>query len=201
MKRIFALVLLVFTILPSFSQNILMIGDSHTRGSILPLTIKENITKKNSFNYDGKNGYTLKKYTDRCLNSNWIKKNDIIIVEFGTNESYLSYNETTHKKALSQFYKKAKLFNPKIKIIFISPIPNRIKIKGVVVPNKNVDKASITIRNFVRNNTNCYFVNAPLLEQKYYQKDNVHLTVKGYQKLGNIVSKDINFLINEIFIK
>lgn len=201
MKRIFALILLVFTILPSFSQNILMIGDSHTRGNILPLTIKENIAKKSFFRYDGKNGYTLKKYTDKCLNSNLIKKNDIIIVEFGTNESYLSYNETVHKKALFQFTKKVKSFNPKIKIIFISPIPNRIKVKGIVIPNKNVGKASITIRNFVRNNTNCYFVNAPLLERKYYQKDNVHLTVKGYQKLGSIVSKDINFLVNKIIIK
>lgn len=201
MKRIFILILFAFTILSSFSQNILMIGDSHTRGNTLSLTIKENITKKSSFIYDGRNGYTLKKYTDKCLNSNMVKKNDIIIVEFGTNESYLSYNETTHKKALSRFYKKVKSFNPKVKIIFISPIPNRIKVKGIFVPNKNVNKASITIKNFVKNNTDCYFVNAPLLEQKFYQKDNVHLTVKGYQKLGNIVSKDINFLFNKIIIK
>lgn len=201
MKRIFTLLLLAFTILSSFSQNILMIGDSHTRGDILPLAIKENITKKNSFIYDGKNGYTLKKYIDRCLNREWIKKNDILIVEFGTNESYCSYNETSHKKALSRFYKKVKSFNPKIKIIFISPIPNRIKVKNIFVPNKNVDKASVTIKLFARNNTNCYFINAPLLERKYYQKDNVHLTVKGYQKLGSIVSKDINFLVNKIIIK
>lgn len=199
MKRLFINLLLLFVIGTAYSQNILMMGDSHTRGKTFPLAIKRNLSNYKHFNYDGQNGFTLKKYTSNCLNRKVIANNNIFIVAFGTNESYKYYDEISHRETLYWFYRKIKTFNPSAKIIFIAPIPNRVKVEdNRLIVNNRTKIASTVISHFSKNHIDCYFVETPLLDTCYYQRDNVHLTNQGYRKLGNKVGTEINAILRKI---
>lgn len=195
----FVNLLLLFVIGTVYSQNILMVGDSHTRGKTFPLEIKKNLTKYSHFNYDGQNGFTLKKYTNDCLSSNSIRNNDIFIVAFGTNESYKYYDEISHRDALCRFYHKVKTFNNSAKIIFVAPIPNRVKTEdNRLIVNNRTKIASVVISQFSKNHKDCYSIEVPLLDARYYRKDNVHLTNQGYRRLGNKVGSKINAILQKI---
>lgn len=193
MKQIiFIIVVVLFNIANGFSHNIVMIGDSHVRGNIYPLSVKKILGKQYTFTYNGKNGYTLARYFSQNKDKICRTYPDIIIVCFGTNESYtLSYNADKHYRQLSSFYSNIHKRLPKTKIIFIGPFGNKIRKGNKYINNYNVKRANEVIRRFSSLHSNCYFIQPCSIKECYYQRDKVHLTVKGYQILGHDIGQKI----------
>lgn len=193
MKQIILIfVVALFNIVNGYSQNIVMIGDSHVRGNIYPLSVKKNLGKQYSFTYDGKNGYTLARYFSQNKNKIYRINPDIVIVCFGTNESYsTSYNANKHYRQISSFYSEIHQRLPKAKIIFIGLFGNKLRKGNKYINNYNVKRANEVIRRFSSLHSDCYFIQPCSIKECYYQRDQVHLTVKGYQILGHYIGQKV----------
>lgn len=208
MNKILTKVLFCFmaamTWMPALSQNIYMIGDSHVGSKLYPKKIEEVIAKKYpdiKFGYTWKNGLRFSTYSTTSDIVRAVKnfKPDILIVNLGTNEAYTDrFSATKLQKGIEAFYTAVKAKFPDIKIVFITPYTNKLKLKDSVKVNETNRAAADEIVKFVKSHPeDTYVVDVnKIVGTKYIDspkliRDGVHLTVEGYKDLGQIVGQSM----------
>ena len=187
----------------AMAQRIYMMGDSHVGSKIYPRKIEEVIQSKYpdiQFSYWYKNGLRFSNFKTNSEYYNRIDafKPDILILNMGTNEAYTNrYSSSRFEQNLEGFYAGLIKKLPEVKVVFITPYTNKLKVEGGYEINNNNRKVSDEILEFVKTHPNTYavdingevgtkFVNSPKLI-----RDNVHLTADGYNILGEQVGKSL----------
>ena len=195
---------------PLLAQNIFIIGDSHVAGKIYPQEIKKIIEEAKPeahVSFWGKNGagfYTFNK--NAAYMENIFKATpDILVVHLGTNGSYQdSIDPDKTYEDIETFYNNIMEKLPDCKIVFVSPFYNKIRggqgkrSSSAWKMNENAGAFSDILSDFVKENSNTFLVDNNIDADTLFidspdliRQDNVHLTVKGYQVLGDLVADEL----------
>ena len=185
------------------AQNIYMMGDSHVGSKVYPNKVEEMIRSKYpdiKFTYWFKNGLFFSNFSS---NPNYYSKisdfkTDILVLNMGTNEAYTEkFSPENFRKHLSSFYEGLIKRMPYIKVVFVTPFTNKLKVKGKFKVNENNSLASDEILSFVADHPDTYAIDineeagTSFIDTPGLIRDNVHLTLEGYRILGERVGEDL----------
>ena len=207
MKKEFLCVILLFVIVLSVkSQKVYMTGDSHVTSKIYPNTVEgvlEKVYPDIDFKFWGKVGAKFSSFneTPSYMDSIYNAEPDILIVHLGTNDSYGDFQNEKFEKELSIFFNDVRKNLPKCKIVFVTPFYNKLKsrkqVKGkkkrqtIYILNEGTRKCSQVILDFAKDKRDVFVIDNNsdagkifLSSPQLIRPDNVHLTVEGYQILG-----------------
>lgn len=148
----------------------------------------------------GVNGATMKKYLNHPEFFNALQElhPNLIILWFGTNESYAKYSPEVFMNDLIQMKSKIKALNPNASILVITPPlsllkknkPNiYINTYSERIPSLMIeqDYAVIPLYEFLKLKGGISF----LKREQLIAKDNVHYTQKGYTYLAQLIYKGL----------
>lgn len=212
MKKILTtLILAAGLCMPAFSQKIFLTGDSHVSAKVYPQEVKKIIEKAKpgaSVSYWGKGGagfYTFNDNPDYM--ENIYKANpDILVVHLGTNGCYnVPLDTAKTRNDVETFYNKVRTHLPDCSIVFVTPFYNKnrevlstsgkTKKYGPWKVNEKTRGVSDIILEFADGKPNTYVIDnnadagTVFVDTKgLIREDNIHLTVKGYELLGEQVA-------------
>ena len=86
--------------------RVMMVGDSHVRGNILPQTLRDSLSKvwKINFSYLSKNGVRLNYFLESSqMNRILSFKPDLLIVSVGTNEAHSNFCADEYLALMAEF--------------------------------------------------------------------------------------------------
>ena len=207
LRKIFLSLLFTLSIFGCFGQKVFMTGDSHVNSKIYPHKVEEILRGQHpdiDFGWWAKNGicfYSFK-FNPEYYDSIFAFQPDILIVHLGTNGAYdTNFTKASFRQELTAFYDAVTDTLPDVKIVFVTPFTNKrrkYKKKGSWRINyKNRDVADEIVA-FVASHPDTYVIdnNAEagmkfLKSKGLIRKDNVHLTERGYQELGEEVGTEI----------
>lgn len=217
--------------------RIVHIGDSHVRGHFFPGIVKTNMEKvfgssrleehKAVFDYScpgvapenglpgvayqvyGINGATAQKFCNpEIIDEISRLKPDLIVISFGTNESYTRrYNAAQVKNQYDQLIRMLRKSCPNTVFLLTTPPGCYLKYRGRFSYNENSSKVSDLIVGYAEENGLAYwdlfnivggrdFACKNWMENKLMQKDRIHFTRTGYEYMGallyNAIIKSLN---------
>ena len=207
LKRIlFFLILAVGAMEPVAAQRVYMTGDSNVGSKLYPDLVEKEIRTKHpgiQFKYSFKNGMRFShfKSSEEYYNRIVAFKPDILILNLGTNDAYTEqFSVKKFQKDMETFYSGLIKRLPNVKVVFVTPYPNILKLKTGEKVNKNNRVASDEILQFVKTHPNTYAVDVnetfgtTFIDSPKLNRDKIHLTVQGYNMLGKEVGEGINRL-------
>ena len=194
----------------SFAQKIFMTGDPHVSGKAYPMEIKKILDEEwptAEFSYWGKAGAGFYTFNDTpaFMDSIYNAAPDILLVHLGTNGCYaVAFNPEKTWNDIETFYGNVSSHLPDTKVIFVTPFYNKNhkliskngkkKTYGPWQVNENTRACSDLIIEFSKQHPGTYVIdnNAEagtvfLDEPGLIREDYVHLTIEGYQVLGQQV--------------
>lgn len=198
---VLAFALMIIVSIRGLAFNVFMVGDSHVSSRIYPERVGDILVDADpeiNFSYWGKAGASFESYngSPEFMQKIFVANPDILIVHLGTNDSYtFNFNRQKFLSMVGEFYEKIRNRLSQCKIVFVTPFFNKIKGKSDI--NRNTRVCADAILEFsnerpgtfvIDNNAShgMFFLNnAP----KLINRDNVHLTVEGYQALGDQVGQ------------
>jgi LysM repeat protein len=151
----------------------------------------------------GVNGATMKKYLNHPEFFNALQElhPNLIVLWFGTNESYAKYSPEVYMNDLIQMTSKIKAFNSNVSILVITPPLSLLKKNK---PNLVLTAYSERIQSLMIEHEYAVF---PLYEflklkggmpflkdEQLIAKDNVHYTRKGYAYLAQLIYKGLQLI-------
>lgn len=206
--------------------RIVHIGDSHIRGHVLPLTVRRNFerdfgdeaTMRDTITYFssgiaretgkpgvvyhiiGINGATCANFTNpmQAQEIGGLKP-DLIIVSFGTNESYgHGYNPVEHERRMSDLLHLLNEYCPNAAVLLTTPPGSYIRYRRRRSVNTRTPLVARTIEDYAnKNGYACWDLygiaggrgKACLnwVNGNYMVRDRVHYTVAGYALQGNLL--------------
>ena len=184
------------------SFRIFMVGDSHVCSKIYPERVGDILVDAEpaiDFSYWGKIGASLLTYNESAemMKRIYDAEPDVLIVHLGTNDSYShQFNRGQFLEHLTTFYDNVEHHLPDCAIVFVTPFYNRLKDHTV---NHNTRVCADEYLEFASSHRNAYVVdnNADygmvFLDggEELIRHDGVHLTVKGYEELGDQVGEGL----------
>lgn len=185
------------------AHNIYMMGDSHVGSKLYPNKVEQMIRTKYpdiKFTYSYKNGLRFSHFNSNPEFYNKIASSntDILILNLGTNEAYTNrFSSSNFKKHLEAFYSGLIKKMPDIKVVFVTPYTNVLKLKGTAQVNENNRLAADLLKEFVTTHPNTYVVDineevgSTFIDTPKLNRDKVHLSAEGYKMLGTMVGEDI----------
>ena len=148
----------------------------------------------------GVNGATMKKYLNHPEFFNALQElhPNLIVLWFGTNESYAKYSPEVFMNDLIQMKSKIKALNPNASILVITPPLSLLKknkpnifintysehIQSLMIEQ---DYAVLPLYDFLKLKGGMSF----LKREQLIAKDNVHYTQKGYTYLAQLIYKGL----------
>lgn len=210
-KRISLLAVVACICMSAYAQKVFMTGDSHVSGKVYPEEVKKIIEKAKptaSFSYWGKGGAGFYTFNDTPSFMETIYKAspDVLVVHLGTNGCYnLPLDTTKYQTDIATFYTNVREKLPECKIVFVTPFYNRNrdvvstsgkeKKYGPWKINEKTRGVADIIIEFAKDKPNTYVVdNNADAGSVFFEKpglirqDNIHLTVQGYELLGEQVA-------------
>lgn len=203
MKRdVFFWAFVFFWALKASPYNVHMTGDSHVCSKIYPERVGDILVDADPeiyFSYWGKIGATVNTFNSNrsFMDKIYEAKPEILIVHLGTNDSYSHhFNEAHFKEELTEFYNNVKEHCPECKMVFVTPFFNRLK-DGTV--NHNTRLCADAYLDFATAHDNVYVVDNNAQYGMFFlhggaeliRHDGVHLTVEGYEELGDQVGQGL----------
>lgn len=178
--------------------NVYMTGDSHVTSNIYPDIVGDIIFEADpltNFSFYGKVGARFDTFNSspELMNRIYEAQPDILIVHLGTNDSYTkNFDHDRLKKNIQTFYDNVESRYPECRIVLVTPFYNRLKDKSV---NDNAGVCADVMLEFAEENPHVYVVDNNGDYGMYFldggstmiRSDGVHLTVAGYEKLGEQV--------------
>lgn len=178
--------------------NVFMIGDSHIGSKIYPETVGDILEEADpeiQFDWWGKNGARYDTYNSspEMMKRIYDSKPDILIVHLGTNDSYTkNFDKNRMMRNITTFYDNVKSRFPECRLVLVSPFYNRLKDRSV---NDNAGICADVMLDFAETHPHVYVVDNNGDYGTYFldggktliRDDGVHLTAKGYEKLGEQV--------------
>lgn len=205
-KKLLLTAALLTTFSMAFSQKVFMTGDSHVSAKVYAEKVGEilqEVFPDLQFSYWGKAGAGIYTFNDSpsMMQRIYDADPDILIVHLGTNGCYRrAFVPEDFQRDLSKFYDNINTHLPDAQVIFVTPFYNKNKAKGTGKwqVNHNTRLCSDEFVKFGENHENVFIVdnNAEygmvFLEQPgMIREDYVHLSIKGYQTLGEQVADSI----------
>lgn len=183
----------------AFPWNVFMAGDSHVCSRIYPEGVEKIICREEPdihFSYYGKIGAGFYTYNDSpaLMEEVYDTHPDILIVHLGTNDSFIAnFKKNAFLNNVGIFYDNVTSRLPECKIVFVTPFYN--KLHGSKIPNKSTRKCSDALLEFSASHGNTYVIDNNASHGMYFlnhhaemmRRDNVHLTVEGYEELARQV--------------
>lgn len=183
-------------------NRIFMTGDSHVAGKIYPEKVREILLQRDpeiEFSFFGKNGAGFYTYneTPEFMDTMFSFEPEILIVHLGTNDSYSKvFYEDKFLSDVDTFYKNIRKKLPSARIVFITPFENMLKEKnGKRSYNDNTRLCADVLIKFSNDKPDVFVVDNNMTagkgyvdNPKYIRPDMVHLTVEGYEDLGQSVA-------------
>lgn len=207
-KILIASLFLTFIISFTYGQRVFMTGDSHVSGKIYPEEVGK-ILQSNidslEYSFWGKAGAGFYSFNDNpeYMDTIFNYSPDILIVHLGTNGSYnAKYTDEKMIADMETFQSLIRERLPEVKIVYVTPFDNKKKSKTGKkkkstswIVNPNTKKCSEAINAFSNSHSNTYvidnngqygmtFINGG---SELIRNDYVHLTIKGYELLGEQV--------------
>ena len=192
--------------------KVLMIGDSHVRGNILPRQVRDSLERvwAIDFKYLCKNGVQLQYFLKpEQIDSIVAYKPDLLIVAVGTNEAHSNFDSERYTKLLREFTAKVLAgTDSATTIMFTTPPGSHIK-KGGVTKGKKKVSASLLPNGTNKVVADCQdlfcrengFAIWNLLDiaggerapsnwrgANLMQRDGIHYTVDAYRLQGNMLA-------------
>lgn len=194
----------------AFSFKIFMTGDSHVASKIYPERVGDILVDADpeiEFSFAGHNGaafYTFNE-TPSLMHSIYAAEPDILIVHLGTNDSYTKdFNNQKFLSDVEEFYDNVRNNCPDVLTVFITPFYNRLKDGSV---NKSTRECADAIVRFAKARENVFVIDNNEEYGMHFldnsgtlmRPDGVHLTVEGYEELGDQVGQGL-IDIDELWI-
>lgn len=189
------------------AHNVFMTGDSHVTAKPYVETVGRVLRQHYpdvNFSAWGKVGASFYSFnnTPSLMETIYEKNPDILVVNLGTNDSYASvFDVRRFTASMETFYNNVRAHLPDACIVFVTPFFNKNKEKGsgAFKVNDNTRLCAEAMQTFVQTHDNAYVVdnNAEygmiFIEggNELIRGDNVHLTVKGYETLGEEVAGNL----------
>ena len=178
--------------------KVFLLGDSYVEGDIFPKQVSSTLKSGNSgisFSYSGKRGasfFTYNKHPELLQDAISYQPN-VLIVHLGTNDSYFAnFDAKTFTTNVTTFYKAVNKALPSCKIVFVTPIKNKLKNNSI---NESTGKCADALVSFANSHTGCFSINInktngmDFINKGFLASDNVHLSGQGYTYLGTLVGK------------
>lgn len=188
--------------LEASSFSIYMTGDSHVCSKIYPEMVGDILMDADpeiTFDYWGKIGASVHTFNTSpgFMERIYDADPDLLVVHLGTNDSYSHhFSEENFERNLEKFYSNVSSHCPDCVIVFVTPFFNKLKDGSV---NHSTRLCSDVYLDFARHHKNVYvfddnakfgmhFINGG---SRLIRNDGVHLTVEGYQELGEQVGQGL----------
>ena len=192
--------------------KVLMIGDSHVRGNILPRQVRDSLKNEWAidFKYLCKNGVQLQYFLKKALMDSIVSfKPDLLIVAVGTNEAHSNFDSEKYTMLMCEFTNQVLAgTDSSTTIMFTTPPGSHVK-KGRAAKGKKKGYASVVPNNTNKVVADCQdkfckengFAIWNLLDiaggecaprnwrvARLMQHDGVHYTVDAYKLQGNMLA-------------
>ena len=203
MRRIYLIVIAFMTMaLNGMAFNVFMCGDSHVCSKIYPERVGDILVDADPeiiFSYWGKIGAGLYTYNDtpEYMHHIYNAKPDVLIVHLGTNDSYTpEFSKEKFTRDLEEFYNNVSHHLPNCMMVFVTPFYNKFKNGNI---NKETRECADAYKEFAADHKNAYVVDNNADYGMFFldggdeliRRDGVHLTVEGYEQLGDQVGQGL----------